>query len=63
MTTHNQNTRYYDRARNKDLKVGDQVTAQNQIWPVTLDIWPVTNHTKNIRLLMFEDSGKDIICD
>ena len=31
------------RARNKDLKVGGQVTTHFQIWPVTLVMWPVTN--------------------
>ena len=29
---------YKHRAQNKDLKVGSQVPAQNQIWPVTLVI-------------------------
>ena len=46
----------YTKARNKDLKVGGQVTTQNKIWPVTLVIWPVTNlDTKNIQMLMFGD--------
>ena len=52
------------RARNKNLKVGRQLTAQNQLWPVTLVILAVTIYgTRNVQFLMFEESEKNIKFD